>query len=125
MHTGRNANARLDARAVTLRSAFIERWVMSQDDFRAEVRSLLMQFFLDASTPANREEVLQVYSEQFTQLHRRYAHQLLDELIADAHTRLDARLSPDPIRQTIATVQTTMQDVWKSLTQTLGGPPPS
>ena len=43
---------------------------------------------------------------------------------SDARTRIDARLSPDPIRQTIATVQTTVQDIWKSLTETIGGGPP-
>jgi hypothetical protein len=34
-------------------------------------------------------------------------------VINDVHTRLDARLSPDPFRQAIATVQTTVQDLWK------------
>jgi hypothetical protein len=40
---------------------------------------------------------------------------LLNDVISDVRTRLDARLSPDPIRQTIATVQTTVQDLWKNI----------
>jgi hypothetical protein len=48
-------------------------------------------------------------------LYGEHAHQLLTDVINDARTRLDARLSPDPIRQTIATVQTTVQDIWKNI----------
>lgn len=40
---------------------------------------------------------------------------MLSEVIEDARTRLDARLSPDPVRQTIAGVQTTIQDIWNAL----------
>src|SRR5215208_8300801 len=97
---------------------------MSTDDFRAEARVLLARLLEDAPTHPNRELLLEVYAEELTKLHGHQAHQLLSEVIADARTRLDARLSPDPLRQTIATVQTTVQDIWKSLTQTLGGGPP-
>jgi hypothetical protein len=40
---------------------------------------------------------------------------MLTEVIEDTRTRLDALLSPDPVRQTIAGVQTTLQDLWNSL----------
>ena len=96
---------------------------MSVDDFRAEARSLLARLLEDAPEHANREMLVEVYAEELTRLHGQHAHQLLNDVIVDARTRLDARLSPDPLRQTIATVQTTVQDIWKSLTQTLGGPP--
>ena len=71
-------------------------------------------------------EDVEVYAEELTRLYGDYAHKLLSDVFNDARTRLDARLSPDPIRQTIATVQTTVQDIWKTLTQTFndpGGPP--
>jgi hypothetical protein len=97
---------------------------MSTDDFRAEAHSLLARMLEDAPAHPNREMLLEVYAEELTKLHGQYAHGLLSDVIADARTRLDARLSPDPLRQTIATVQTTVQDLWKSLTQTLGGGPP-
>ena len=97
---------------------------MSIEDFRAEARSLLARMLDDAPAHPNREMLMEVYAEELARLHSQYAHQLLSEVIADARTRLDARLSPDPLRQTIATVQTTVQDIWKSLTQTLGGGPP-
>jgi hypothetical protein len=96
---------------------------MSVDDFRAEARSLLARMLQDAPEHANREMLVEVYAEELTRLHGQHAHQLLNDVIVDARTRLDARLSPDPLRQTIATVQTTVQDIWKSLTQTLSGPP--
>jgi hypothetical protein len=97
---------------------------MSTDDFRAEARILLARILDDAPAHPNREMLLEVYAEELTRLHGQHAHSLLNDVIADARTRLDARLSPDPLRQTIATVQTTVQDIWKSLTQTLGGGPP-
>src|SRR5262245_8948203 len=96
---------------------------MSVDDFRAEARGLLARLLDDAPEQPNRDMLLEVYAEELARLHGQHAHQLLNDVIVDARTRLDARLSPDPLRQTIATVQTTMQDIWKSLTQTLGGPP--
>ncbi|HEU5014494.1 MAG TPA: hypothetical protein VFT66_18365 [Roseiflexaceae bacterium] len=89
---------------------------MSTEDFRADVRDLLTQFLEDAQSPAEREQLLQTYVNEFVALHGQYAHKLLNEVFADAQTRLDARMSPDPVRQTIATVQTTVQDVWKFFT---------
>ena len=96
---------------------------MPIDEFRAEARALLASLLEDAPAHPNRDMLLEVYAEELTRLHGQHAHRLLNDVIADARTRLDARLSPDPVRQTIATVQTTVQDLWKTLTQTLGGPP--
>jgi hypothetical protein len=88
---------------------------MSTEDFRSDARILLERLLQEAQTSPDREQMLETYADQFTRMHGHYAHQLLNEVIEDARTRLDARLSPDPIRQTIASVQTTVQDVWKSL----------
>jgi hypothetical protein len=88
---------------------------MSIDDFRAEARELLARLLDDAPAHSNREMLLEVYAEELARLHGQHAHQLLNDVISDARTRLDARLSPDPLRQTIATVQTTVQDLWKNL----------
>ena len=88
---------------------------MSTEDFRGEVRALLEQLLNDAPNTADREMLLSAYVDELTKLHGHFAHQLLNDVIEDARTRLDARLSPDPIRQTIATVQTTVQDLWKNL----------
>ena len=88
---------------------------MTTDDFRAETRALLARLLADAATHPNREMLLEVYVDELTRLYGQQAHQLLNEVINDARTRLDARLSPDPLRQTIATVQTTVQDLWKTL----------
>lgn len=88
---------------------------MSIEDFRSDTYILLDQLLKDASANPNREELLRYYSEQFTLMHGHYAHKLLDGVIADARTRLEARLSPDPVRQTIASVQTTVQDLWKNI----------
>jgi hypothetical protein len=88
---------------------------MSTDDFRAEARALLERMLQEVPDHVDREMLLAVYAEEFTKLHGEYAHSLLSDVINDARTRLDARLSPDPIRQTIATVQTTVQDLWKNL----------
>jgi hypothetical protein len=88
---------------------------MSTDEFRDEIRSLLARMLEEAPQAADRDLMLQMYVDEINRIYGRYAHQLLDEVIADAHTRLDARLSPDPIRQTIASVQTTVQDIWRTL----------
>ena len=88
---------------------------MSTDDFRSEARALLNRLLDEAATNEQRDMMLEIYSEEFTKLHREYAHGLLNDVISDVRTRLDARLSPDPIRQTIATVQTTVQDLWKNV----------
>jgi hypothetical protein len=88
---------------------------MSTEDFRGEARALLNQLLDDAQTNPNRDMLLEVFVDEFTKLHGHFAHELLNDVINDARTRLDARLSPDPIRQTIATVQTTVQDLWKNI----------
>ena len=88
---------------------------MSADDFRSEARALLNRLLDEAATNEQRDMMLEIYSEEFTKLHREYAHGLLNDVFNDVRTRLDARLSPDPIRQTIATVQTTVQDLWKNI----------
>ena len=88
---------------------------MSTDDFRGETRALLERLLSEEPEHATRDMLLEVYVDEFTKLHGHFAHLLLTDVINDARTRLDARLSPDPIRQTIATVQTTVQDLWKNL----------
>ena len=88
---------------------------MSTEDFRGEARAMLDRLLKDAPTTDDREMLLEVYADELTKLHRDHAHALLNDVISDVRTRLDARLSPDPIRQTIATVQTTVQDIWKNL----------
>lgn len=90
---------------------------MSTDDYRAEARALLERLLEDVPNHPDRAVLLEVYADELTRIHGRHAHQLLNEVIADARMRLDARLAPDPLRQTIASVQTTVQDIWKSLTQ--------
>jgi len=88
---------------------------MSTEDFRSDARALLDRLLNEAATSPNRDMLLEVYAEEFAKLHSEYAHGLLNDVINDVRTRLDARLSPDPIRQTIATVQTTVQDLWKNI----------
>ncbi|NWG19097.1 MAG: hypothetical protein HXY39_02115 [Chloroflexi bacterium] len=88
---------------------------MGTDDFRAEARQLLERFLAEPQPTNDRELMLERYADELTMLYGRHAHALLTDVIEDARTRLDARLSPDPIRQTIATVQTTMQDLWNAL----------
>lgn len=90
---------------------------MSTEDFRTEARAMLAQMLLEAPTAVEREQFLDAYADALTGLYGKHAHVLLNDIIEDARTRLDARLSPDPIRQTIATVQTTVQDLWKNLWQ--------
>jgi hypothetical protein len=87
---------------------------MSVETFYDNTRQILAQL-LDETPKADREELLNAYAEVLTKLHTVESHSLLNEVIEDARTRLDARLSPDPIRQTIASVQTTVQDLWNSL----------
>jgi hypothetical protein len=88
---------------------------MSTDDFRGEARAMLQRLIEEAPNTADRDMLVEVYVDELTKLHGHFAHRLLTDVIEDARTRLDARLSPDPIRQTIATVQTTVQDLWKNL----------
>lgn len=87
---------------------------MSIEDYRDNARKILANL-LNETPKADREQLLDVYADLLTQLYAHHSHQLLTEVIEDTRTRLDARLSPDPVRQTIAGVQTTIQDLWNSL----------
>ena len=87
---------------------------MALDTFRDNARKILSHA-LDDVNNENRDAVLDAYTEMFAQLYAVESYNLLNEVIADARTRLDARLSPDPLRQTIASVQTTVQDLWNTL----------
>ena len=87
---------------------------MSIDTFRDTTRQIL-ENLLNETPKADRTELIEAYTEALTRLHALESHQLFTEVIEDARTRLDARLSPDPVRQMIAGVQTTIQDIWDSL----------
>lgn len=87
---------------------------MSSEDFRDNARKIL-ENLLNETPKADREQLLDAYADLLTKLHAHESHRLLNDVIEDARTRLDARLSPDPVRQTIAGVQTTLQDLWNSL----------
>jgi len=87
---------------------------MSIDSFRDHSRQML-ENLLNETPKADRRELIEAYTEAFTKLYAVETHSLLTEVIDDARNRLDARLSPDPVRQTIAGVQTTIQDIWDGL----------
>jgi DNA-binding transcriptional regulator YbjK len=87
---------------------------MSMETFRDTTRQIL-ENLLNETAKADRVELIEVYTEALTKLYAAESHQLLTEVIEDVRTRLDARLSPDPVRQTIAGVQTTIQDIWNGL----------
>ncbi len=87
---------------------------MSTETFRDRTRQIL-ENLLNETPKADRFELIEVYTDLITRLHAAEAYSLLNEVINDARTRLDARLSPDPVRQTIAGVQTTLQDIWDAL----------
>ncbi|MFQ3663951.1 MAG: hypothetical protein SNJ69_16380 [Chloroflexaceae bacterium] len=87
---------------------------MSIETFRDRTRQIL-ENLLNETPKADRFELIEVYTDLITRLHAAEAYSLLNEVINDARTRLDARLSPDPVRQTIAGVQTTLQDIWDAL----------
>jgi predicted nucleotidyltransferase len=88
---------------------------MATEDFRSQAREMLARLAAEAPGAVDRESLLDNYADDLTRLYGQHAHALLHEVIEDARTRLDARLSPDPVRQTIATVQTAAQDIWKTL----------
>ncbi|MEN9937290.1 MAG: hypothetical protein RLZZ387_3869 [Chloroflexota bacterium] len=88
---------------------------MATDDFRAQARDLLARLVAEAPGVTDREALLDNYADDLTRLYGQHAHELLHEVIEDVRTRLDARLSPDPVRQTIASVQTAAQDIWKNI----------
>lgn len=87
---------------------------MSTDSFRDNARKILDNM-LSETPKADRQQLVEAYADLLTQLYAHESHRLLSDVIDDARTRLDARLSPDPVRQTIAGVQTTLQDLWNSL----------
>jgi hypothetical protein len=87
---------------------------MSTDSFRDNARKILDNM-LSETPKADRQQLIEAYADLLTQLYAHESHRLLSDVIDDARTRLDARLSPDPVRQTIAGVQTTLQDLWNSL----------
>lgn len=87
---------------------------MSIDSFRDQTRQVL-ENLLNETPKADRRELLEAYTEVLTRLYAQHSYDLLQDVIEDARTRLDARLSPDPVRQTIAGVQSTIQDLWNSL----------
>jgi hypothetical protein len=87
---------------------------MSIESFRDNTRQIL-ENMLSETPKADRRELIEAYTEALTRLYASESHRLLTEVIEDARTRLDARLSPDPVRQTIAGVQTTIQDLWNAL----------
>lgn len=87
---------------------------MSSDSFRDNARKIL-ENMLSETPKADRQQLIDAYADILTQLYAHESHRLLSDVIEDARTRLDARLSPDPVRQTIAGVQTTLQDLWNSL----------
>ena len=43
---------------------------MSTDDFRSEARALLNRLLDEAATNDQRDMMLEIYSEEFTKLHR-------------------------------------------------------
>lgn len=87
---------------------------MSIDAFRDHARQVI-ENLLNETPKADRRELVEAYTEVLTRLYAQESYNLLQDVIEDARTRLDARLSPDPLRQTIAGVQTTIQDIWNSL----------
>src|SRR5262245_52242402 len=99
-----------------LSASFGQEPTMSVETFRDNARKILAHALEDVER-SEREQVLDAYTDALTQLYAAESHKLLSDVIADARTRLDARLSPDPIRQTIASVQTTVQDFWRSIWQ--------
>lgn len=87
---------------------------MSSETFYDHARQIVTHL-LEENPQGDRDEIVNTYAEALTRLHAAESHRLLTEVIEDARTRLDARLSPDPVRQTIASVQTTVQDIWRAL----------
>ncbi len=86
---------------------------MSLESYREETRAMLYRMLYESRT-ADHNALVDHYAERLTRLFAAEAHALLTDVLKDTHTRLDARLSPDPVTQGIASVQTTMQDIWRS-----------
>ncbi|NJK80737.1 MAG: hypothetical protein HC876_20930 [Chloroflexaceae bacterium] len=87
---------------------------MSVERFHEQARAILYRM-LNESHGSDPNILVDAYANMLTQLHMNETHELLNDVLNDAKTRLDARLSPDPVTQGIASVQTTMQDLWRSL----------
>jgi hypothetical protein len=86
---------------------------MSVESFRSEAQELLRRMLYEAPR-SDPEQLAAVYAELLTRLHAAESHELFRQVLDDAKVRLDARLSPDPVSQGIANVQTTLQDLWRS-----------
>ncbi len=86
---------------------------MSTESFREHARAILTRM-LNEAPQAERGQLVEVYTEVLTRLYAAESHKLLNQVLDDTRMRLDARLSPDPISQGIANIQTTMQDLWDS-----------
>lgn len=89
---------------------------MSLESFHTKARATLAHMLKEAPD-THPEDLLDAYADMLTRLHAAEAHELFGQVLDDARTRLDARLSPDPLTQGIASVQTTMQDLWRSFWQ--------
>lgn len=87
---------------------------MSLESFRSSARVILSRM-LDQASNTSREEMLTTTLDELEELYAKESHQLLNQVLDDARIRLEARLSPDPVNQTIASVQTTVQDLLDSL----------
>jgi hypothetical protein len=89
---------------------------MTTEAFYNQARGILLRMLAEAPH-TNREQLVDMYADMLAQLYANESHNLLNQVMDDARMRLDARLSPDPVSQGIASVQTTMQDLWRSFWQ--------
>jgi hypothetical protein len=74
----------------------------------------LLRRMLREAPHSDPEQLTAMYADLLTRLHAAESHELFRQVLDDAKVRLDARLSPDPLSQGIANVQTTLQDLWRS-----------
>ncbi len=86
---------------------------MSIESFYGETQELLRRMLHEAPQ-SDPEQLTARYADLLTRLHAAESHELFRQVLDDAKVRLDARLSPDPVSQGIASVQTTLQDLWRS-----------
>jgi hypothetical protein len=86
---------------------------MSIESFHGETQELLRRMLREAPH-SDPEQLTAAYADLLTRLHAAESHELFRQVLDDAKVRLDARLSPDPVSQGIASVQTTLQDLWRS-----------
>jgi hypothetical protein len=88
---------------------------MSLETFRSNARGILSRMLEQSQvSPLYREQLLEQTLNELEQLYASEAHHLMNQVLDDARMRLEARLSPDPVNQTIASVQTTVQDLLDS-----------